>query len=175
MPTTDSSPGHASGRQIGKDARQNARQRDDVGDDLPLEIDHRDGDERGQQRRGDAGVQGRAEGQRGGAEERAGDGLDDRIPPGDRHAARAAAAAQGREGDKRDVVVPGDRAPTARTRRARPPHAASLGHAGDDDVQEAPDQEAGDDERGDDHALSGALRKCSRRPEGRPPGVQRSN
>src|SRR5204862_2839703 len=108
---------------------------------------------------GDAGVQRRAEGERGGAEERAGDGLDDRITPRDRHAARAAAPAQRREGDERDVVVPGDRAPATRTRRARPPEAAALGHARDDDVQEASDQQAGDDERDDDHGLSGALPK----------------
>src|SRR6266571_1393813 len=49
---------------------------------------------------------------------------------------------QAREREEREVVVPRDRRPAARTRRARTPEAPALGQPRDHDVQEAADDQA---------------------------------
>ena len=80
---------------------------EDVRDDLTLEVHDGDGNKPSQQ--GSSGhVERETEPPGGGGEQRRGEGLHDRVPPRDRHGARAAATAQSEEREDRDVVVPRD-------------------------------------------------------------------
>src|SRR6185503_14316671 len=126
-------PGYSACGQIGKSPCQNARQGYDVGDDLVLEIDSRQGNKHSQQGSRHDGVRGGAEPPGGCREEGGGDGLDQRITPGDSGAASAAACPQDEERQDRDVVVPRDHCPATWAGRARTPDAAALGNTGDDD------------------------------------------
>src|SRR3989442_120145 len=84
-----------------------------------------------------------------GQERRAGHGLDERIPPGDRHRGGATATAKEREGEQRQVVVPRDRRAAAGTRRTGTPETPALGQAHDHDVQEAADGQAEETDGGE--------------------------
>ena len=121
---------------------QNAGKRDDVGNDLVLQIYRRQGNKPSQQGSGHDGVERGTERQDGGGEQRGRDGLHDRIAVGDRHRAGPAAPAEGQEREDREVVVPGDHHAASRAGRAGIPEAATRRHARDHDIEEAADHEA---------------------------------
>src|SRR6266567_1002609 len=137
-------PALRTAQQTEQGADDDARQRDDVGDDLVVQVDPADDHERGEEDHGrHEGENGhRAPGGHG--EEKAGQELDGWVTPGDGSVAGAAPGAQGQPRHDRDVVVPADGGAAFRARGRWVHDAALHGQARDHDIEEAPDDEAED-------------------------------
>ena len=142
-----------------RDRGDRADRRQDVRDDVVLEVDQRDRDEQQHedQRQPDVAVGAEAQDARGAQQAR--QGLDDRVLGRDRRPARAALAAQPQPAEDRHVVVGLDRRPArgARRRRVRQGLAARqpVGHH----VQEGADDRSED--RGQHGRHTDAHRACS--------------
>ena len=128
-------------REAEREPDDDARERDDVRQDLVLEIDCEEDDERrrecqpGQEQPlgpDDEIVQ---------QEEPACQGFDDRVARGNRGAAGRALAAEGQPAQQRHVVVPADLFLAGRAARRRVDDGGAAGQAIDADIEEAADHQ----------------------------------
>ena len=105
--------------EVDDQARPEQRQRDAVGQELRVEIDHRQREQRPQQHAGGDTLRRDAEAPDRARRQQPAQHLDHRIARRNRRLAFRAPAAQHQPGDDRDVLQRGDRLPAGRTRRAR--------------------------------------------------------
>ena len=127
------------------DGQQDGRrgQDDAVRDDPVLEVDRGDRDQHGAEERGQRGLGGEPESEHARGDQQRGRQLDGRVAGGDARGAVAAAPAQERVRQQRDVVAGRDLGPAAHAGRGRPDDRAPQRDARGDDVEEAPEREPG--------------------------------
>ena len=135
----------ARGRVAGDDApdqaERNARQGDRMRNDLVIQIHKGDHDEATDEDEQENRSEVEPETKYGQQEERTGQGLDERIPPGNPTPATTTPAPEQQEAQKRDIVMPPDGDSADRAARRRTHDTLSLGQAMDTDVQETPDDQ----------------------------------